>query len=210
MTAQAEQLKNRDVYVIVDATGSMGFNKDTRSGASRWKAAEEGTCGLVQKLTEYDPDGLTLYRFAGNFERTDHVKDASSVIEMFKKDPTGSSTVLAPVLKNAFDDYFANKAAGKAKANGALVLVVTDGKVDDQDAVAKLIAETSGKIDKDEELGIQLLQIGQDEGARAFLKFLDDDLQTKFGAKHDIVDTTSQDEAESLGWEALLLKTLND
>lgn len=58
--------------------------------------------------------------------------------------------------------------------------------------------------------GIQMLQIGRDEGASKFLKQLDDDLVTKYKAKHDIVDTKTMDEIESVGITEALLAALTD
>ena len=99
----------------------------------------------------------------------------------------------------------------EVKSNGETILVVTDGKPDDQEAVAKAIIEASKQIDKDEELAISFIQIGNDKEATEFLKFLDDDLK-KMGAKFDIVDTVSIEdiEDENLTLKEVLLKAITD
>ncbi len=49
-----------------------------------------------------------------------------------------------------------------------------------------MIREASHKIPRDECLAISFIQVGKDNGARRFLKKLDDDLK---GCQFDIVDT---------------------
>lgn len=58
-------------------------------------------------------------------------------------------------------------------------------------------------------MGISFLQVGKDSGAHAFLKRLDDDL-VKQGAKHDIVDTKTMEELETIGLTEALIAALND
>lgn len=64
-------------------------------------------------------------------------------------------------------------------------------------------------MERDEEIGVQFLQIGGDPGATAFLKDLDDGLVAK-GAKFDIVDTKTADEMENMTITDVLLSALSD
>ena len=88
--------------------------------------------------------------------------------------------------------------------------VVTDGQPNSPDAVKKVIAEATQKMNADEEIGITFLQIGNDKGARAFLKELDDDLQTTYKAKFDIVDTRNNEEMANMSIEDVLLAAVSD
>ncbi|MEM9164361.1 MAG: hypothetical protein AAGC54_15000, partial [Cyanobacteria bacterium P01_F01_bin.4] len=99
-----------------------------------------------------------------------------------------TSLYLKPVLQDALDGYFARKAVGQSKPNGEIILVLLDGEPCDRANIAKLIMQASHQLDRDEELGIGFVQIGDDFIARGFLTALDDNLQ-EFGAKFDIVDT---------------------
>jgi hypothetical protein len=65
-------------------------------------------------------------------------------------------------------------------------MVITDGEASDKGPLEKVLVEASHKIARDECLAISFIQVGQDKGARRFLKMLDDDLT---GCKFDIVDT---------------------
>lgn len=200
-------LQNRDYTLIIDRSGSMS-TKDMPSGKSRWDACKEGTLALAAKIEEFDTDGITVYAFASNYKRYENVT-AAKVTDVFNENEPNGSTALDTVLEHALNDYFARKAKGATKANGDLILVVTDGEPNDKAAVAKVITAATKKMDRDEELAISFIQIGKDAGATAFLKSLDDDLQGK-GAKFDIVDAVTAEEAENMTFIELLTKAITD
>jgi len=198
-------LSGRDYTLIIDKSGSMA-QKDQPGGRSRWAVAEESAHAFAAKCEELDPDGLTLYFFAGRFRRYDAVT-SERVGQVFRENEPCGSTDLAGVLKDAFDSYFGRKARGKAR--NETIVVLTDGEPDDQRAVMRSIVEASRKIDKDEELGVSFVQIGSDPCARRFLKVLDDELE-RAGAKFDICDTVTVDEAEAKGITEVLLGAIHD
>lgn len=203
-----DQLKNRDYYIVLDKSGSM-IATDTPSGQSRWKYAEESLTAIAQRLAEYDPDGITVVPFSGSFKAHENVTP-NIVGQIFKEHEPMGATVLAAPLKWCFDNYLSNKTAGKAKANGAIVVVLTDGEPQDQNQVAKEIVSFTKKLDNgDGEFGISMLQVGKDVAAKQFLQRLDDDLQ-KEGAKFDIVDTKTMDELETIGLTEAVLASLTD
>jgi hypothetical protein len=73
------------------------------------------------------------------------------------------------------------------------------------------IIEATQQMEKDEELAVSFIQIGNDPDATKFLKLLDDDLE-KADAKFDIVDTLNiQDiEEENLTLKEVLLNAILD
>jgi Mg-chelatase subunit ChlD len=198
-------LSGRDYTLIIDKSGSMA-QKDQPGGRSRWAVAEESAQAFAAKCEELDPDGLTLYFFAGRFRRYDGVT-AARVAQTFRENEPCGSTDLAGVLKDAFDAYFTRKGQGKAK--NETIVVLTDGEPDDQRAVMRVVIEASRRLDKDEELALSFVQIGNDPSARRFLKVLDDDL-ARGGAKFDICDTITVDETEQMGLTEVLLGAIND
>jgi uncharacterized protein YegL len=206
MNATSEALKDRDYYIVVDKSGSMG-ETDTPTGQTRFKYAEESTIAIAKVLEQYDPDGITVIPFAGGFKVYSNTT-ASKVSDIFKENQPFGGTVLSPPLTACFDDYLANKSAGKAKAKGAMVVVITDGQPSDDKEVGNVISKFTHKLDSgDDEFGIAMIQIGRDPAATAFLKNLDDNLTS---AKFDIVDTKTIDEVETLGLVETLLAALND
>ena len=198
-------LDNRDYTLILDKSGSMS-TKDQPGGRSRWHAARESAAAVAAKCEELDPDGLTLYVFGSRFKRYDNVT-ATKVDRAFDENEPSGGTDLAGVLRHAFGAYFERKARGVARAE--TILVVTDGEPDDAKAVIKTIVEATRKLDRDEELGVSLIQVGTDPHARRFLKLLDDEL-VPAGAKFDIVDTVTLEEVEEIGLTEVLLGAIHD
>jgi uncharacterized protein with von Willebrand factor type A (vWA) domain len=200
-------LQDRDYTLIIDKSGSMS-TPDQRGGRTRWQEAQESTLALARKCEQFDPDGITVYLFSGRFKRYDDVT-SSKVEQIFlENDPMGT-TNLAAVLQDATENYFKRKAAQQTKPNGETILVITDGEPDDRKAVMEVIVNASRKMDRDEELGISIIQVGSDASATKFLKALDDQLES-VGAKFDICDTITIDEMEELTIAEVLLKAIND
>ncbi|WP_016952062.1 VWA domain-containing protein [Anabaena sp. PCC 7108] len=200
-------LENRDYTLIIDKSGSMA-TPDQKGGRSRWVVAQESTFALASKCDQFDPDGITIYLFSGRFKRYENVT-ASKVVQIFQENDPSGTTDLAGVLKHATDDYFQRKSANQTKANGEIILVVTDGEPDDRKAVMKVIIEASRKMDRDEELALSFIQVGTDPNATRFLKILDDELQGA-GAKFDICDTITMEDMEDMSLSEVLLNAIND
>ncbi|NEP28253.1 VWA domain-containing protein [Moorena sp. SIO3I6] len=200
-------LEQRDYTLIIDKSGSMSI-RDQLGGKSRWQIMQESTLALANKCEELDPDGITVYVFAGRFKRYDNVT-ADKVLQIFQENEPSGRTDLAGVLLDATNDYFKRKASGQTKENGETILVVTDGEPDERKAVMKVIIEASRRIDIDEELAISFIQIGNDLQATKFLKILDDELQNA-GAKFDIVDTVTIDQMEDMTLTEVLINAIID
>ena len=200
-------LENRDYTLIIDKSGSMSI-KDQPGGKSRWNVMQESTLAIASKCEEFDPDGITVYLFSGRFKRYDNVT-SNKVTQIFQENEPSGRTDLAGVLTDAINSYFQRKAARQTKQNGETILVVTDGEPDDRKAVMKVIIEASRKMDRDEELAISFIQVGNDSDATRFLKVLDDELQSA-GAKFDIVDTVTIDDMEDMTLREVLLNAIVD
>lgn len=181
---------------------------DQSGGRTRWQTAQESTLALARKCEQLDPDGITVYLFSGRFKRYDDVTSSKVETIFMENDPMGT-TNLAAVLQDATDNYFKRKAAGQTKPEGEIILVITDGEPDDRRAVMQTIVNASRKMERDEELGISIVQVGSDTGASRFLKALDDDLQG-VGAKFDICDTITIDEMEDLSIAEVLMRAIED
>lgn len=200
-------LDQRDFTLIIDKSGSMSI-KDRAGGKSRWSIMQESTLALASKCEDLDPDGITVYTFSGRFKRYENVTSAKVQQIFLENEPLGS-TDLAGVLQDATNSYFQRKSAKQTKANGEVIVVVTDGEPDDRKAVMRVIIEASRRLEKDEELAITFVQIGEDSGATQFLKALDDEMQS-VGAKFDIVDTVTVEDMENYTLTEILLNAIAD
>lgn len=200
-------MEERDYTLIIDKSGSMS-TPDQAGGRSRWETAQESTLALARKCEQFDPDGITLYVFSSRFKCYDNVT-SSKVAQIFQENDPAGTTNLAAVLQDATNRYFERKAAGQTKANGEIIIVVTDGEPDDRKGVMKAIIEASRRMDRDEELGITMIQVGADATATRFLKALDDELQGA-GAKFDICDTVTMDDMADMSLAEVLLNAVSD
>jgi uncharacterized protein with von Willebrand factor type A (vWA) domain len=200
-------VEKRDYTLIIDKSGSMSI-RDQVGGKSRWEIMQESTLALASKCEELDPDGITVYLFSGRFRRYDNVT-ASKVSQVFQENEPSGRTDLAGVLQDAIQNYFQRKATGQTKPNGETILIVTDGEPDERKAVMKVIIEASRRMDRDEELAMSFIQVGNDAQATKFLKILDDELQGA-GAKFDIVDTVTMDDMEDMTLTEVLLNAIVD
>ncbi|HBB35524.1 MAG TPA: hypothetical protein DDZ80_16865 [Cyanobacteria bacterium UBA8803] len=200
-------MQDRDYTLIIDKSGSMS-TPDQAGGKNRWETAEESTLALARKCEQFDPDGITVYLFSSRFKRYSNVT-SSRVAQIFQENEPAGSTNLAGVLKDATDQYFQRKASGQTKANGETILVITDGEPDDRKGVMRAIIEASRQMERDEELGISLIQVGSDPTATRFLRALDDELQGA-GAKFDIVDTITLDDMADMTLSEVLLNAVSD
>ncbi|HAX78193.1 MAG TPA: hypothetical protein DCY88_20820 [Cyanobacteria bacterium UBA11372] len=200
-------MEDRDYTLIIDKSGSMS-TPDQPGGRSRWDAAQESTLALARKCEQFDSDGITVYLFSSRFRRYDNVT-SSTVVQIFQENDPAGSTNLAAVLQDATNRYFERKAAGKTKAGGEIILVITDGEPDDRKGVMRAIIEASRRMDRDEELGISIIQVGSDATATRFLKALDDELQGA-GAKFDICDTVTIDDMADMTIAEVLMNAIAD
>lgn len=198
---------NRDYTLIIDKSGSMS-TPDQPGGRSRWDAAQESTLALARKCEQFDPDGITVYLFSSRFRRYDNVT-SNTVVQIFQENDPAGTTNLAGVLQDATNRFFERKAAGQIKPGGEVILVITDGEPDDRKGVMRAIIEASRRMDRDEELGISIIQVGSDATATRFLKALDDELQGA-GAKFDICDTLTIDDMADMTLAEVLMNAIAD
>lgn len=193
------QAKEYDHIILVDQSGSMGEKSTKMEGRNRWQEAQEFTESYARFAETVDDDGLTVITFNSKPTVYDGVK-ADKVHEIFTNSRPGGSTDLAAALEEAFKKKFT---AGKK----AIIMVITDGAPDSETAVKTSIINAANKLERDEEIGIQFVQIGDDAHAARFLNDLDDNLKD---AKFDIVNALTREEAEGYSIEQLLYLALND
>jgi Mg-chelatase subunit ChlD len=193
--------KEYDYILLMDQSGSMSEPSTKMAGKSRWNEAEEFTLGFARFADQVDADGITIINFNSSHTVYDGV-NAEKVKELFSKNRPGGSTNLAGALEAAFQKHFSN-------SKPSIIVCMTDGVPDSEPAVVKSIIAAANKLDKDAQLAIQFVQVGDNKEAAAFLTRLDDNLQ-KEGAKFDIVNALTREEAESITIEQLLYQAIND
>jgi hypothetical protein len=200
-------LNDRDYTLIIDKSSSMS-TPDQRGGRTRWQAVQESTLALARQCEQLDPDGITVYLFSGRFKRYDNVT-SGKVSQIFMENEPMGTTNLASVLQDALENYFRRKSAHETKAGGETILVITDGEPDDLKAVMAIIVGATRRMDRNGELAISFIQIGDDLQATRFLQALDDQMQN-VGAKFDICDAVTIDDMKDRTIAEVLLKAITD
>lgn len=202
-----ETLKDRD-YVVILARNAFRKYPPPPGLKTAWTQAESAIVDLAQQCEAFDPDGITVYTTALPCHKYDHTT-SQKITEIFREYQPVDTVNLTDVLQIAIENYFHRKAQAQAKPNGAIILVILDSEPDDRMEMVNLIVETTQRMERNEELGISFIQVGEDLLARGFLQSLDDDLH-QAGAKFDMVDTKVLDKIEEGSLTQILLDAIYD
>lgn len=193
-------LSEYDFIVVIDKSGSMG-EKDMPGGRSRWEYMQETATAFCRDIEELDSDGLGLVLFSGTSIVKEDGVTVSRIKDMFVSTRPSGGTPLAEALEAAL------QLAGKSDKKD-FIIVFTDGIPDDRNKVADVIRKQANSQETDDACTILFVQVGHDVQAVAYLRSLDDDLK---GAKFDIVDAKTMDEAEKFSSTAeLIVAAIND
>jgi hypothetical protein len=91
-------------FNILDKSGSMS-TPDQPGGKSRWVYAQESTLALARKCEQLDPDGITVYTFAGKFKRYEGVTAAKVEQIFMENDPMGTTNLAGVLADQQFSIY---------------------------------------------------------------------------------------------------------
>ncbi|KAG5183013.1 hypothetical protein JKP88DRAFT_157677 [Tribonema minus] len=197
----------RQYVVIVDMSGSMA----TRDGrGTRWDSARVAVEKMVDTIFEYDVDHtVPLYLFDSQVTFVGELTSPSQVKAVFKEFGPRGSTGLGPALREALGTYAGTKRPNYELVPGTTFIVLLDGGADDEGEVTRVLQEfadpKSGYVSNHTQLAVSFIQIGDDAGASAFLKRLDD------GITPDICDFVKDDIlSQSGGLDTLLYNAIFD
>jgi hypothetical protein len=202
-----EDAAGRDYVLAIDISGSMN-TEDCPGDTSRWHDAAEGAIAFAECIERLDPDGIDICLFNNKMQWFKNAT-AQVVRDIFANHSPNGGTLLAPVFRTALDNYFQHR------TRPVTIVVVTDGCPQDKAEVMSTIVSASKRLKRadgvDADIGITFIQIGYDRHASAFLKELDDDLQSSYGCPFDIVDTVPMNEvAQRGGIKQVLINAVND
>ena len=177
------RLKRYDTSFLVDDSSSML--------GKRWDVARDVLAKIAPIAVQYDRDGVDLRFFNEDLDDDERLQlgSAERVMQLFEKvrpeGPTPTADVLEVELSNYVFKYKRNR--GTRSLN---LIVITDGEPERGQDVGGVIAKYAKRLANEEapplQLGIQFVQIGGDEAASKFLKWLDDDLQDQYKLDRDV------------------------
>lgn len=197
-------LSEYEHVVLVDKSGSMGEASKRAPGKTRWQEAQEHISSLLGYLQGIDENGVDVITFSGNATVFPGVKTPEEVAKIFSEVQPKGSTNLAAAIREA------EKIRAQNPGRGYFFHVLTDGQPDSEQAAAEAIAASVKTMNKDADLAISFLQIGDDPMATQFLKRLDDDLQKSYKLSYDAVNTMTATEADGLSYGQIMHLALND
>ncbi|NRA47455.1 MAG: VWA domain-containing protein [Oligoflexales bacterium] len=205
--AQNEQeklaiLSAREIFIMVDRSGSMGLSDENPTGRStwgnwsRWDSARVAAESISELAISLDADNKVelIFWSGGGFglktkKRT--MSGVNDISKMFKKYGPNGSTPLAEALQ---DVYKSRLKSLLKKGEPFTVLILTDGAPDNEYEVkeffAKIIRENDlEKPGRQTLAAFSFIRMGDDPSAIHFLEDLDDNLVKQLNVSVDIVDT---------------------
>ena len=210
------RLKIFDTVFIIDDTGSMGLpvRLDDPDGPNRWEVTKDALEHVADIAASHDEDGIDI-RFLkatefdenkiGSGERVVEILEHIDVADENHGGGTEFKNQLESVIRSYltdYEDYIDNTAEFKrSKGRAGMgahpkepkflnVIVITDGQADDEEEVEEYIVKVAKKLDGMDApknyIGIQFIQIGDDDMATSFLQRLDDELKTQSNPIRDV------------------------
>lgn len=186
--SQLELNKGDNFIFAFDVSGSMSAS-DTPSGQSRIEYLKEKLTTFVNEAGKWDDDGIDLITFGHAVTVKPKLTPANAASTIGTLKANESSTDTAGAI---FRAYQIHRDGGYKQS---VLFVATDGAPSDEGKVKDVIRDIASNLKDEHEFAISFLVVGQDQGIRAFLTELDDNLK----AKHDIVDVKNLDEVDFIG-----------
>ena len=170
----------------------MGSWVDGDPHYTYWHLTRDIFMKLVPLAIKYDRDGIDIKFLNATDFGADNVTQTSRVQYLFSQvEPAGGGTPIGYELDGILRDYLREYEQNPRKLPLNLI-VLTDGEPDDYDEVEGAIVYAASRIKelraRNRQIGIQFVQIGDDDAATDFLRKLDDEL----GAKQNVLDVSSQ------------------
>ncbi|KAI9764705.1 MAG: hypothetical protein M1840_008097 [Geoglossum simile] len=208
-----------DTIFVIDDTGSMQVAANSNEPAgpdrkTRWNILTQSMQYIGNIAADYDPDGVDIHFLVSGHLNKTNIKSGQEVLNLLSRvdleqgvGGTYFAAVLAEILGPyvaRYKDYFeATKRQEKAdKVRPLNVIVLTDGKSDDARSTKRIIVRIGKQLDDmnapDTQIGLQFLQVGDDEDAAKWLRSLDNDLEVAHDVR-DYVDTRTFDSPKNSG-----------
>jgi len=199
-----EQFRDHDVCLIIDRSSSMS-DRDCPGGLSRWDWCARQSNELAQ-AAQMAASNLTLMVFSGQYDVYEHVSPML-IPRIFTADHPHGTTMLSLPLGDALGRYFATRQqTGTAKP--LIIAIITDGLPWDFGAVESTIINAANNTNRDGEVSITFMLIGEKWNGLRRMEELDSDL-VHMGAKRDIVNLVEFDAIMQLGAKQALAEALS-
>ncbi|HEY9871781.1 MAG TPA: hypothetical protein V6D08_21690, partial [Candidatus Obscuribacterales bacterium] len=184
---QISALSRYDLEIIIDRSMSMK-RRDCPGGLSRWDWCALQATAVARALSPYAAHGLTITRFATDFDVHEHAsaQDVANILELRDfQFGTRLSEPLAARLNQFFTRY-------KPGDKPLIIAVITDGVPyprPEPRLVRQVLVKASRRITDPRQVNVVFLQVGgNDPRGRFFLWDLSTNLRS-YGARYQYVRT---------------------
>ncbi len=157
-------LKDHDLVLIVDSSGSMNFALNYTTAESRWFWCCSQASQLAQAAAQV-ASSMTLVFFNNTYDVLKNVSP-QAIPSFFAQFEPGGGTRLSPPLKDQLDSYF------RTRSKPLIIVVLTDGVSNDMPAVSLVIKEASWQVHYVGEVSITFLLVGDAQDKDNLLKKL--------------------------------------
>ena len=191
-------LSKFDTVFFIDDSGSMGSWVDSEDDSyTRWDQTRDIFMRLVPIALQYDKDGIDI-RFLNATDLSQrNITSAARVQYLFSEVEPDGDTPIGFELEGFLKDYLRKlersyRDGDEEEVKPLNLIILTDGEPDDMELLDRAIVGAARKIQelgaRDRQIGIQFVQIGEEDEATRFLKRLDDDL----GIKNQTLDVSKR------------------
>jgi hypothetical protein len=198
------QLSQFDTIFVIDDSGSMQEPANSRephtaNSKSRWDVLTRSLQYIAQIAAEYDKDGVDINFLISTHLDETNITNGQVVLNLLSQvnlEEGVGGTYLEPALADilgphvaCYETYFEDKKKKlkTTKPKPLNIIVLTDGKADDAEDLESLLVRIARQFDKmnapRSQVGIQFLQVGDDEEAAKFLEYLDDTITNKYNIR---------------------------
>lgn len=189
IAADLLQLSLYDVVVFIDDSGSM-------LEGSKWRDLQAIVQQIVEITTQFDTDGIQM-EFMNSDVRADNVTSASALQQIFARvRPMGFTPLASSLERKVLEPYYEMlRSTPAANVKPMVIYICSDGAPTTERGLKTYQPTFTmlGKMDSmlqslglpRKTIGINVTQIGLDDGASEFLQTLDDHPQ--FGDRIDCV-----------------------
>ncbi|MBE9126240.1 MULTISPECIES: LuxR C-terminal-related transcriptional regulator [unclassified Coleofasciculus] len=172
-------LYNRDVFILIDQSGSMVRKDSDTRNQTRYEYLAEVVEGHIAAILSAGSeaknqsgakicDRVFVYFFS-RARTAPHpivIQDASHVWKLFVENQPKTKTFVCSTLHHCINTWLT---AGKPKGQGAFFIIYTDGQFDDEEEFINCIASVCTKINDPKNVKFFVLGLGKDIDIEHFL-----------------------------------------
>lgn len=212
LNAGLSLLNQHDTVIIVDRSLSMKEKDCPRADfygdkkISRWEWCQQQMANLANRAASFYNNKVRLVLFSDSAKTFDgaYLGNIPSLLKSVR--PYGG-TQTAQVLQRELSNYFARRHASPESVKPLVVVIITDGKPSNMQALKETVIDATHRMRYADEISITYLTIGNEENSVAVANELDNGMVAQ-GALYDIVQTRDFTHVQASGIASVLQDTL--